>query len=300
MSRRRRDDLYAGAKGRKTLADALRAGRRHVVAPKVDGTYTVATTDKAGYLANMITRNGQSLPDDFIAAFRGVRWAPNAVLVGEAECWTERSIRVATTRGYPLLHLFDVLRLDGRDVSSLPYQDRRDALMRAESAPVNESLDRPWTEDDAGRVHDRAGRFTRPVPMSWRRMPVVPQRPASEAENAWSDWVDGGEAEGLVLIDPAAPLGRGKGKIKSLSTAGHDSLDVTVRRVGELGVWVDWNNYQWRIRCAGWVNRLRPGMVVEVAHAGWLEHRVAPKHPRVVRIREDLTAGVNDGPLHPR
>lgn len=283
MSRRRRDALYAGAVGRKTLADAVRAGRRAAVQSKVDGTYCVATVDHRGYLANLITRNGQSLPEEFVASFRGVRWAPSSVVVGEAEAWTERANRISATRGYPLIHLFDVLRVEGRDVSGLPYHQRRDALRRAESALVNETTDRPWTEDVHGNAHDSAGRWTRRVPMAWRRMPVLEQRPASAAESAWADWVVREGHEGLVLVDLDAGLGRGKSKIKAV-----DTLDARVVSVGATGIYVVYGNEGFRVACRRFIDQVQVGDTVEISCHGFMEARPIPRHARVVRVRHDL------------
>jgi hypothetical protein len=285
MSRRRRDRLYAGAVGRATLAQAAAAGRGFVCQPKVDGSLCTALTDSRGRVYQLLTRGGLPFPPAIAADFRGVTWAPDSAVVGELEAWSEASNRVAARRGYRCLHLFDCLRVAGADVSSLPYSQRRDWLMRAESWLVNEDLDKPWTTDRAGLAHDLGtGRYTRPVPLSWRRLPVVPQAPSSSAERSWAAWVDAGEAvEGLVVVALTGKLGARGSKRKVKAT---ETIDAVVVHPGERVCQVRWAGGRFTVTTGG--QPLKPGDVVEVRHESFYERTGQPRHARVVRRRPDL------------
>jgi len=282
------DALYAGAVGRATLALAAAAGRGFALVPKLDGCYCVATTDSRGRLVHLVSRNGRAFPSSVAGELAGVTWAPDSIVIAELEVWTEAANRTAACRGWRALHLFDALRVAGRDVSSEPYHARRDALLRAESELVNEDLDRPWTADEHGLSHDpSSGRFVRPVPMRWRRMRVVPQLPAAQAELAWAEWVEqdlaGGPAEGLVLVALESRLGGRGAKRKVKATR---SIDAVVVSVGQGAARVTWAGHTFVVSAVG--AQLELGQVVEIQHDGWLERSVQPRCARIVRARPDL------------
>jgi hypothetical protein len=286
---RRRDALYAGAVGRATLAQAAAAGRSYVLAPKYDGIYCTATTDARGRVAHLFTRTGLPVPSEIARELVGVVWAPNSVLVGELECWTEAANRMAARRGYRCLHLFDAIRVAGADVSSLPYSGRRDALLRAESALACEDLDKPWLVDAQGDAHDPAsGHYTRRVPRSWRRMPVVPQLPASHAEQAWADWVErdggaGGPAEGLVVVAVDARIGARSSKRKVKRAT---SIDCVVAHAGKRVASLSWAGGTFTCPAGGL--ELRVGQKVECTHESFYERSGQPRFPRISRMRPDL------------
>jgi hypothetical protein len=285
VSRRLSNPLYCGAAGRITLHKARALGRAFVVTPKVDGAYCTARVAPDGALSHLWMRNGLELPKNLMAEFRGIKWTPGLYVV-EAEVYTERANRLAATRGWRTLHVFDVLRIgDQQDVSGLPYAARRDALMRAETAAIDAHSE-PWTLDEQRRAHDRkSGKFVPAVPTGWRRMRVVESRPAHLAEQAWIDWVERGDAEGLVVIATEARIGQRSAKRK-LKTA--TSIDATVVSAGHPKyVGLDWGGVRW-IQYWTRAGELRPGNVVEVACDGFNERTNQPKHGRIVRPRPDL------------
>lgn len=299
MSKRRRQELYAGATGRLTLAQAAQLGRGFVVQPKFDGSLCTALTDHRGRVYQLLTRQGHPFPGAIAADFAGVTWMPNSAVIGELEAWTEAGNRIAARRGYRLLHLFDALRVAGEDFSSRTYAERRDALLRAESVLVNEDIDKPWTPDAAGCAHDmRTGHYKRAVPLSWRRMPVTPQLPAQAAERAWADWVAPGEeaVEGLVVVATGARMGArsSKRKVKEATT-----IDAVVVQVGLRDLVVQWAGGTFAVGRGR--HEVQVGAVVEIRHEGFYERggKVAGKSygaaptPRfarlvVVRTRPDL------------
>lgn len=288
MSIRRSDALYPGPRGMLDLAGVAELGRRAVVLPKYDGVMVRAITDGAGWVRHLLLRSGEPAPAAARAAFARVRHAPDAVLVGELEAMTEAGQRVAARRGYPLIHLWDAQRIAGRDVAGEAFAARRDALQRAIVQLETADPDRPWVMDGHGAAHDRTtGRFKKAVPQSWRRMPVAPSLPADAAARAWSEWVDGATIdapiEGLVACKVDAPIGRrgAKSKVKR-----RDTLDAVVLAADARAAIVTWNGYTFSCSAVG--RDLSPGHVVELAHEGWLERRVEPKHPRIVRVRSDL------------
>jgi hypothetical protein len=282
VSRRRRDALYAGAAGTVRLEDIAQLGARHVVQPKLDGAYVTVLTDSSGRVRHVITRGGEVNPGP-AQELLGVVHVPDSVLVGELEAYSEAGNRAAATVGHRRVHLFDALRVGGRDVTGETYAARRDALRRAEAQL---ELARTWTTDDRGAAHDRAGRFVRRVPHDYRRMPVVPQWPASEAPRAWADLVEAGGAEGLVAVALDAPVGRRGAKRRCKPVVTLDA--VTVACDGRAASLL-WAGNLFVVSARGTVGKqIRPGVVVEVACNGWHEAGCTPKHARIVRVRDDL------------
>ncbi len=278
--------MFAGARGRVALAAVPRL-RSCAVQPKVDGALGIISTDGIGQVCSMVTRGGESFPRATVETFARVRWMPRSIVVAEVEAFTEAAIRIVATRGYPLAHLFDAYQIDGRSVAGEEYGARRDLMMRAQAWLQDADNDKPWTTDQHERAHDlRSGKFKAKVPTGWRRMPVVEQRPAAQAESAWADWVDAGEAEGLVVVALQARLGarNAKRKIKEAST-----VDGVVVAIDQTYCRVQWAG-GWFIACrtgrafAG----LKVGDVVEAKHEGFTERGSEPKFPRLTRLRPDL------------
>ena len=289
VSRRLPDRLYAGASGTIRRTAIAQLGPRYVVQPKHDGCYSIITTDATGLINAIVMRSGELAPTDIRRDFSGVRWAPNSALVCELEAWTESANRLATARGYRIATILDALRVTGRDVSSAPYSARRDALFRAESLLVQDSDDRPWTPDAAGNAHDvTTGHYKRPVPLSWRRMPIVEQRPASAADTLWTDHVDRSGGEGIVVVALDAPIGRTRSKRKCRHSR---TLDAVVVRCDPVRAMLSWAGGQFLASARSRAARgIAPGSIVEVKHDGFTERNGEPKHPRIVRLRPDLAS----------
>jgi hypothetical protein len=285
MSRRKPVD-YAGAVGKLELGAVAALGPRFVVQPKSDGSYCRVHLDGAGRIARLFSRAAREFPCELVEDLVGQRvGTPGAELVGELEVWTERGNRLAATRGHRMLRLFDAIRVDGRYLAGAPYRERRDALLRCQAAVAE--LEQSWVPGPRGAGRDRSsGRLVRPVAEGAAIAPVIEQRTASQAEAAWADWVAGGEAEGLVVIDLEAPMGKGKRKVKAT-----DTLDCRVIRVGEQLLQVEHGGIAFLVSArAAADRRIAVGDVVEVAADGWFESSATPKFARLVRRRPDLLA----------
>lgn len=285
-----RDPSYAGAAGKVlTLGDVAKLGSSYVAQPKLDGIYSRIATDSQGRIASITTRNGQVLGANLMADFEGVRWMPDSIIAAEVELWTETSNRAAALRGYRQIYAFDALRVGGVDVSHEVYRVRRDALMRAQASLEDGDRDKPWTEDEHHRAHDLgSGKFTRRVPLGWRRVRVVPQVTIAHADEAWSEWVVRGEVgpcEGLVAVALDAPLGARKAKLKVKES---DTIDVVVTAVGARALTAYWPQAKKTVAVA------RPkslmvavGDVVSLTHEGFYDG-LTPRFARVARQRPDL------------
>jgi hypothetical protein len=294
VSRRLSSALYAGATGRSlSLSDVAKFGSKFVLAPKLDGSYTHVSFSSDGRLSAIVTRNGELLPRKIAADFHGVRWVPDSVIVAECEVWTEAANRIAERRGYRVLHVFDVLRCAGRDVSALPWGERFDWLMRAESWLVGEGRDRPWLTDATGRAHDPAtGRYTRPTPLSWRRVRVAPRVPVHRADAAWADWVErdalDAPVEGLVVCALHGKLGS-RGSKKRVKRA--DTIDAVALKVDDGGALMLWTarGITFTVGARKSVP-LVEGATYTVGCEGWYSGSGdVPRFPRVLRSRPDLS-----------
>ena len=282
---RRGDQLYAGAAGAIALERIRGLGSSWALQRKLDGAYSIVSTDARGRVSAALTRSGEPLPPDLL---RGVRWAPNAVLCGEAEAYAERGVRARELRGHACLWLFDALRLDGRDLSALPYRERRDALRRAEAELAEGDVDRPWHEDRHDRAHDLAsGRYTRRTPRSWRRVRIVDQLPVSRLDDAlaWIDDATDCPTEGIVCVNLDAPIGRRGSKVKYKPVS---TIDVVVTQLDARALVCHWIAADKRVVVA------RPrsldvtvGSVVEIRHESFYADGT-PRFARVSRTRPDL------------
>jgi hypothetical protein len=275
---------YAGATGRLELGAAAALGARFVVQPKHDGCYARVHLDAQGRVERLFSRAGREFPRELVGDLLGQRiGAGGTQLVGELEVWTERANRIAATRGHRALHLFDAIRVGDRYLAGEPYRVRRDLLWRCQTEAVGG--EQSWVEGDRGAGRDRAsGRYTRAVAEGWRIAPVTEQRTAAQADAAWADWVAGGDAEGLVVVDLEAPLGRGKRKVKALET-----LDCRVVRAGDMTLSVEHGGQVFVVSARSSSDRaIAVGDLVEVAHEGWFERGATPKFARLVRARPDL------------
>lgn len=273
---------YTGATGRLDLARVAELGPRYVIQPKVDGTYCRVHLDARGRIERMYSRR-QELTGPQIAEFRGHRiGAPHSQLVGEIELWTESSNRLAATRGYRLIHLFDCIREGRRYIAREPYRVRRDAIYRMQAELTG---GKPYVTDAHGDAHERAtGKYCKAIPADWRRAPIVEQLPARLADTAWSEWVQSCGGEGLVAVALDAPIGaRGaKRKIKEV-----DTLDAVVLQVTASTVVCSWAGRVFTVSARKGVDA-KPGCVVEVCHNGLYESATVPRFPRLMRVRDDL------------
>lgn len=286
---------YAGAVGRITRERAARLladrSRRWVAQPKADGAYLRVITGRDGAVLHCITRAGE-MPPSLMSLRGNLTGCPDAILHGEVEWHTEAGNAAHKRQGYRRVHLFDITRIDGRDLSRETYSVRRDHLMRGLTAC---QVDCHGNSTDSASVRNRrdpvTGQFAVGRPINWGLFPVVPQ--SRNLDQAWIDWVvmpyghppaSGLAGEGLVIVDTTAPVGarNAKYKLKTLET-----IDCVVVRVSAktslLSVWQ-------RVFVASNLNhRLSAGMIVEVAHNGWYQGG-QPRFPRITRIRRDLMA----------
>ena len=303
---------YVGATARLTPDAGLALPGPWGYQPKIDGCYAHAILDGDGRIASILSRTGARIPDadDLIGIVAG---PPRSLLVGELEAHTEAGAAAYARQGFRRMHLFDLLALDGRSVSDLPYADRYRLLAADRVAHVEArglATIASWVEvevaaspggsrpgarrtDGATTTQARCpltGRLVRRIPRDLRRLPVVPLVQGHEAaRELWSTYVERDGGEGLVAVRLDARVGRpgAKRKIKLTDTA---DVRVVATSPGVI-----------RATCpttspGGWrgqtfvVQSSQPlpiGAVVEVAHDGCYGSGV-PRFPRVVRKRDDL------------
>jgi hypothetical protein len=281
---------YAGAAGaRLDLAAARRLSpARWAFMPKVDGCYARVATDRAGRITSVLARSGRPLAGaaDLVGVLAG---PPDAVLAAELEVLTEAGRRAAATRGWAALHLFDVSRLRGLDVTAEPYGWRHGALHHEQALVEQEGLPSRGELDANGARHDAAGRYTRGVPRDTRRCPVVPMlRGVGAVDRLWQEHVEAFGGEGLVAVALDAPLGRrgSKRKIKQATT-----IDCRVLRVEGKLAEMEWRGVTFLVSVAGRAAAgIAAGAVAEVAIDGWYEKGACPRFPRLERLRPDLSA----------
>jgi ATP-dependent DNA ligase len=126
-----------------TLTKERFSGPEWVFERKLDGIRLLAFKDQNG--VRLLTRNQLLRTDSYPAFAAAVEALPvrDAILDGEATgMWEERDVAI----GY---HLFDVLWLDGVDLTSRPLDERRAALRALPLAPPLYLVDRvegaePW------------------------------------------------------------------------------------------------------------------------------------------------------------
>ena len=281
---------YAGATASTTLGRARSLPRRWAVQPKIDGVYARVSLDGQGRIASLVSRQGHVYGAGDVGDLMGCHIGePLSVLVGELEAQTEAAIRARAARGYPLIHLFDCLYFGPRRIAEQPYRYRYGALQHMAARLELATRDRAHATDRLGDDHDARGRYTRHVPRSWRRAPIVPMSPIAEVERLYGELVERDGAEGLVLVATDAPVSaRGcKRKLKPVHT-----IDARVLSVGERRVVVTY--HAGRIATVPRARRqwpaLRTGDVVELRATGWTETHSIPIAPRIGRVRYDLMA----------
>ncbi len=140
MIRKDGDEPGADAAGLRPMlavaATDLPAGDDWVYEVKWDGYRVIATVD--GGEATLRSRNGNDLTGRFAQVARelpGALRSPDCVLDGEVRALDEegrtRFSLLQHGGGSLAMYVFDLLRLDGRDVTGLPLRERRELLQRA-------------------------------------------------------------------------------------------------------------------------------------------------------------------------
>jgi hypothetical protein len=288
---------YAGATGRALAPDVGLALPDHAYGwqLKHDGQYAEATTDVAGRLASLVSRTGAPIRSDLIGIPTG---ASLATFAGELDAHTEAGTRLAATRGYACLHLFDCLAFDGVPCADVPYDQRHALLYRAHSLAESAGTARRRSQRETphGARSLATGRYAAPeTPRDLRRLPVVPLiRGRAAAAEAWRA-VEREGCEGLVAVALRAPAGKRGAKLKIKTV---DTLDCPVLYVDHSGLVLTYGGHRFSVPMSAAqrakVGEPRVGGVVEVACFGWYETTTTPRMAKVVRVRADLstTAGV--------
>lgn len=257
--------------------------------PKIDGCYVRLSTDRDGRIATMLHRDGHPVSRDNADGLLGLAiGVPDSILLGELEAMTDAGRRARETRGHALVHLFDVARMAGDDVSREPYETRYGWLHRWQAylECIEPEVARVGVGANGTTRRSAGGRYAQARPRDLRRLPIVPLRRGPGAGEAlWREHVEIGGGEGLVAVDLRARLGARGAKRKIKQT---DTIDCLVLSVGPRAATLAYRGHPFVVSAAGKVGReLRPGMVVECAHNGWYESGVTPKFARLVRTRPD-------------
>jgi hypothetical protein len=180
-----------------------------------------------------------------------------SVLCGELMAHTPAALRWSEAHAGRIgVVLFDVLRVGAESVAARPYRERYEILSQ-----LADRLD-----DDARQVVE--------VARSW----------CCHLSARFDEVVSRG-GEGLVLIDPDAPAGSGKWKLKR-----SDTLDArVVELLPDEGVARVLVNGLDPFTVSTPPFPVRVGDVVEVAHVGWYDGTWTPRHAHAVRPRPDLS-----------
>ncbi len=277
---------YAGAASRLTAAAAAALdSRRWGYQPKVDGAYALVLTDGRGFLRRLLSRNGLPFaPADFGDLIGIQTGHPDAALIGELECHTPAGVAARTERGFAQVHLYDALRLSGRDCAGLPYAERLAQLHRERSVAECEARD-PWEPVAGKRGHRLAatGRFDAKVPRDHRRLPIVPT--SRDFRSAWWEHVDRVGGEGLVAVRMDAKLGARNSKRKIKPT---DTFTGRLVSRDSTAASIDYKGIRFVVSAqSAWSKLIEVGALVDFACDGWTP-RSEPRNPRLVRPRPDL------------
>lgn len=244
--------------------------------PKMDGVYATVTTNARGEIVRICTRAGNAMP---LSPFAGVRAIPHATLVGELEAITETSVAIVASRGWSLIHLFDVLSLGGMPIADAPYQTRYAQLV-TEISRLETGI--PTALYRGGRHRDHRGRYVDAAPLDQRRTPVVPMlRGADGCRQLWRDHVELGGGEGLVAVrlDAHASARGAKRKVKVT-----DTITGRVIRRDSSCASVLVRDRTIVVSAPAWVT---VGALVDIAHNGFYATG-EPRFARVIRTRVDI------------
>jgi bifunctional non-homologous end joining protein LigD len=272
-----------------TLTRERFSGPDWVFERKLDGIRLLAFKDKHG--VRLLTRNklqrNESYPE--IAAAIAALPVHDVILDGEATGrWEEREVAV----GY---HVFDVLWLEGVDVTTQPLDARRTLLCAQTFAPPLYLVERlegpqPWeracAEGWEGVIAKR-----RDAPYEHRRSPHwLKMKCEAGQELVVGGFTDpAGKRVGLGALLVGYYEGR------DFVFAGRIGTGFDTRLLLELRARLDALEVEASPFTRGtglprlrmhWV---RPEVVVEVAFLEWTEHGKL-RHPRLVRLRDDKPA----------
>jgi hypothetical protein len=268
---------YAGAKRLAKVEELPALERKGWIAEeKFDGVYCEAWVGSGGKIQLARYRSGARIGGESGRDVIGLKtpWPAGTVLVGELMVETPAAHRWQDAHGgIRGLVLFDIARwgnvdaqfrqlatgtlgstpLPARDMTTAPQHERRAVLERL-------------CDDLAGR----AARVLHLVPMRRRGL------------RSWfQDVVDAG-GEGIVVKDPAAPVGNGARKVKRRD-------DLTARVIAMLPdegcVRLDWGGRQFGATLPRFA--LSVGQLVDVSAMGFYDSDI-PRHARIVRVRNDL------------
>ena len=309
MSRRR----FAGAKGTlltgpselHSLSDDYK--KNLVYQFKVDGMYVELHGDEYGKCYKIIGKNNKHVADRRAYSLMGVKLGPpGTILIGEVDAHTEAGISSYEEKGFADCHIFDALRVGGKDLRKSTYRTRRDVVQRmlAEEKEIINREDRPYTKDGDGRTRNGMGRYCLAKGLSWRRLPFVKSYPISMLDEGWATVLDEGR-EGLVIVDLNGLIGQRNGKLKMKPTPEMDAVVVHVfshnkPHTAMVGTYLeDWAQQALleRVPVIGGTRlvftvvtgneKAEKGQVVSFNHSGVYGTNI-PKHIRNVRIRHDI------------
>jgi len=278
---------YTGPQSRLALSRASKLGRNWLLMRKIDGCYVEVHTGDDGAITRLISRTGREYRDANALAMLGCVIMPGrSVLCGELEAHTEAGLAAAAARGYPLVHLFDALKIGGIQLADAPFAERDAALWRAWTANADrQGADRHWYDDRKGRAH-KPGQWgcCKRVPLGYKRAPILETYGTHRLGELWDDVVLPGHAEGLVAVNRTAPVGpkRAKRKIKP-----HDTMDCIVLELFPKRILL--RSFRGEFTCQWRGKRLHRGQVVAVRHDGFYADERTPRFPRVDRARLDIT-----------
>jgi DNA ligase D-like protein (predicted ligase) len=269
-----------------TLTRERFGGPEWIFERKLDGIRLLAFKDERG--VRLLTRNQLVRNESYPAFVDAIAALPvrDAILDGEATgMWVQRGVPA----GY---HLFDVLWLDGVDVTSLPLDARRELLSKLPLAPpvyLVERLDeaKPWeracAEGWEGVIAKRRdSRYEHRRSRQWLKMKceagqelVVGGFTDPQRQRVGLGELLVGYFEGDDFVF-AGKVGTGFDTKLLLDLRRRlDALEITVPPFTK-GVGLPRRNIHW----------VRPELVVEVAFMEWTPHGKL-RHPRLVRLRDD-------------
>jgi bifunctional non-homologous end joining protein LigD len=171
-----------------TLTDRRDFGDDWVLERKFDGERCVAR--KAGSDVRLESRTGKDLTGTYpeVSAAVGAQHSRDLLLDGEVVAYegdqtsfARLQQRLGVTRPsseqvakYPVVFcVFDLLAVDGEDLTDRPFLERRARLTRTIRSSSALQHTEAWSDDSERRFADRAGRGSSPSAPTHRTSPVV-------------------------------------------------------------------------------------------------------------------------------